>query len=160
MDLTAVLQLDLVPRAVLRPVERDLRVGLVGAGRIVHGEIMPAYRALGIEPVAVCDPEEDARDMMRQRWGVKNVFEDYRTMIESVDLDLVDINMAWEGDLSHARIQVVEYAASAGIHVLIAKPLAEKWEQCKRIVEAAEQAKVTTSREMILVARHEPTTTI
>jgi predicted dehydrogenase len=142
MDLNEVLELDLVPGAVLRPVKSDLRVGLVGAGRIVHGEIMPAYRALQLEPVAACDPDEGAREMMRDRWGVENVFEDYRAMIESVDLDVVDINMAWEGDLSVARVEVVEYAAAEGIHVFIAKPLAETWEQCTQIVEAAVRGKV------------------
>ena len=63
-------------------------------------------------------------------------------MIESVDLDVVDINMAWEGDLSVTRVEVVEYAAAEGIHVLIAKPLAETWEQCTQIVEAAVRGKV------------------
>ncbi len=135
--------LDLVPPPLRDDIPGGLRIGLVGAGRIVHSGVMPAYRAAGIQPVAACDPDSTAAKAIRDTWGVQHVFDDYRSMIDAVDLDLLDVNIRWDVGLSPLRVEVVAEAARRGIHVIIAKPVAETWQQCQDIVGHARQGGIT-----------------
>ena len=137
MDLEQVRAIDLMPGPLKRDVPMDHRIGLVGAGRIVHSGVMPAYRSVGITPVAAADPDPEARRMIQDIWGIPAVYADWREMLEAESLDVVDINVRWDVGLSPMRVEVVEEASRRGIHVVIAKPLAETWEQCRAIVAAA-----------------------
>jgi UDP-N-acetylglucosamine 3-dehydrogenase len=98
---------------------------------------MPAYRSVGITPVAAADPDPEARRMIADLWGITVVYEDWREMLDAESLDVVDINIRWDVGLSPKRVEAVEEASRRGIHVVIAKPLAETWEQCRAIVSAA-----------------------
>ena len=139
MDLDLVRAIDLTPEPLKRPVPRQFRIGLVGAGRIVHSGVMPAYRSVGIMPVAACDPDPEARERIRDLWDIPAVYADWREMIDAESLDVIDVNVRWDVGLSPLRVEVVEEAARRGIHVVIAKPLAETWEQCLAIVSAARE---------------------
>lgn len=143
VDLGPVAALDLVPPPLRQEIPGDLRIGLVGAGRIVHSGVMPAYRAAGLQPVAACDPDPVAAKAIRDAWGVEQTFDDYRSMIDAVDLDLLDINIRWDVGLSPLRVEVVAEAARRGIHVIIAKPVAETWQQCQDIVGHAREGGIT-----------------
>ena len=143
VDLGPVAALDLVPPPLRREIPGDLRIGLVGAGRIVHSGVMPAYRAAGLQPVAACDPDPVAAKAIRDTWGVEHTFDDYRSMINTVDLDLLDINIRWDVGLSPLRVEVVAEAARRGIHVIIAKPVAETWQQCQDMVGHAREGGIT-----------------
>ena len=143
VDLGPVAALDLVPPPLRKEIPGDLRIGLVGAGRIVHSGVMPAYRAAGLQPVAACDPDPAAARAIRDTWGVEHTFDDYRSMIDAVDLDLLDINIRWDVGLSPLRVEVVAEAARRGIHVIIAKPVAETWQQCQDIVGHAREGGIT-----------------
>jgi predicted dehydrogenase len=137
MRLDEVAALDLVPGALAKDVPGRYRIGLVGAGRIVHSGVMPAYRSAGITPVAAADPDPAARGALQRVWNIPRVFPDWREMLDSIDIDVVDINLRWDVGLSPTRVEVVAEAARRGIHVIIAKPLAETWEQCQSIVAHA-----------------------
>jgi predicted dehydrogenase len=135
--LDEVASLDLVPEPLQRDIPIGLRIGLLGAGRIVHSGVMPAYRSVGITPVAAADPDPEARRLIRDLWGIPAVFSDWREMIDQTDLDVVDINLRWDVGLSPMRVEAVAEAARRGINVVIAKPLAETWSQCVEIVSLA-----------------------
>ncbi len=137
MNLEEVAKLDLTPEILARPLPTDLRVGLVGAGRVVQNSVLPAYQAGGFMPVAAADPDPEARAAVSTRWGVPRVFADYREMLDEVELDVVDLNIMWNDGLSETRLAVVRSAAERGLHVIMAKPLADTWENCLAIVEAA-----------------------
>ena len=109
----------------------------MGAGRIVHSGVMPAYRAVGIQPVAAVDPDPAAQEAIRELWGVEQVFDDYRSMLDAVEPDVIDINIRWDVGLSPLRVEIVTEAARRGIHVIIAKPVAETWQQCLDMVRQA-----------------------
>jgi predicted dehydrogenase len=137
MRIDEVAGIDLMPGPLTGPVSKDLRIGLVGAGRIVHSGVMPAYRSVGVVPVAAADPDPEARQKIRELWDVPVVYADWRTMMDRESLDMVDVNIRWDVGLSPTRVDVVAEAARRGIHVVIAKPLAETWEQCQAIVRHA-----------------------
>ncbi len=58
-------------------------------------------------------------------------------MLDAERLDVVDINLRWDRGMSAARVEVVSEAAARGVHVQIAKPLAQTYQQCLAIVDAA-----------------------
>jgi predicted dehydrogenase len=141
-SLDDIVKLDLKPACLREPIPENLRIVLVGAGRIVHSGVMPAYRSVGIQPVAAADPDPAAREAMRRIWGITNTFDDFESMFDAVEFDAVDINMGWEFGMSETRVEAVRRAAAAGKHVIVAKPFAETWCQCVEMVELAERGGV------------------
>jgi predicted dehydrogenase len=63
-------------------------------------------------------------------------------MLETLELDVVDVNIRWDVGLSPTRVDVVRRAADRGIHVVIAKPLAETWQQCEDMVQHASSGSI------------------
>jgi len=141
--LEEVAAVPLTPPSLGKPIPQDLRVGLIGAGRVVHNSVLPAYRQAGITPVAASDPDPEARSAVQRRWGVERVFADFRDMLDAVNLDVVDVNIRWDVGLSPTRVAAVEEAARRGIHVLMAKPFAATYAQCRAMVDAAHAGGIT-----------------
>jgi predicted dehydrogenase len=138
MQLEDLAGLELRPASLLRPFPSSLRIGLIGFGRIVNNNVMRAYRAGGLSVVAAADTDPAARDRASRQWGIPTVYADFREMLERERLDVVGINLRWDRGQSSARVDAVAAAAERGIHVMIAKPLAETYEQCEEIVRLAE----------------------
>jgi predicted dehydrogenase len=137
MRLDEIPGLDLRPRALREPVPDGLRIGMIGAGRFVNNSVLPAYIARGYDVVAVADPDPAARERVRARFGIEQAFEDHRAMLDAVQPDVVDINLRWDRGMSSARVDAVRDAATRGIHVQLAKPLAATYAECVEIVDAA-----------------------
>ena len=65
----------------------------------MHSGVMPAYRSVGIQPVAAADPDPDAREALRHM-GRQPGFSSYKDMLNEVELDAVDVNLRWDVGLS------------------------------------------------------------
>lgn len=142
-SLDEVTAVPLTPLSLGKPIPQDLRIGLIGAGRVVQNSVLPAYRQAGITPVAAADPDPEARAAVQRRWGITQVYADFREMLDAVDLEVADVNIRWDVGLSPTRLAAVEEAARRGIHVLMAKPFAATYAQCRAMVEAAQAGGVT-----------------
>jgi D-apiose dehydrogenase len=140
--LEEVAALDLRPRALRYPVPGDLRIGMIGLGRFVNNNVLPAYRARGYNVVAGADPSEAARELAVRAHRVEHVYADYHDMLDKEHLDVVDINLRWDRGMSATRVDVVRDVVDRGVHVQIAKPLAETYDQCLAIVDAARRGGV------------------
>lgn len=117
---------------------RPLKVGLVGAGRISHLHL-PAYRDFDeVELVAVCDVNEEAARSVAAAAGLDEVYVDVLQMLERADLDAVDICSSHDQHLAH-----VEAAASAGKHVLVEKAMGRSLGECRSMLAATDAAGVT-----------------
>jgi myo-inositol 2-dehydrogenase/D-chiro-inositol 1-dehydrogenase len=115
---------------------REVRVGLIGAGRIarVHAE---AYRRVsGGKLVAVADVVERAREKLSQDYGLRP-FQDYQEMLAQADLDAVLIATP---NWLHAEMAIA--AAAAGKHIFCQKPIALTIEEATAMIEAASKAEV------------------
>jgi predicted dehydrogenase len=112
------------------------RVGIIGLGRIsstIDDEVqgnpavmlpyahMACYRDVPeVEVIAGADPFEEQRDDFRQRWGVENLYADYRDMLEKERLDIVSVATS-----AKPRPEIVIDCARAGVRLIFAeKPLA------------------------------------
>jgi len=73
----------------------------------------------------------------RVQLGWKNASTDWKAVVNSPDIDIIDINTPND---SHAEIAIA--AAKAGKHILCDKPLALNVAQCEEMVAAVKKAKV------------------
>ncbi|HEX2078269.1 MAG TPA: Gfo/Idh/MocA family oxidoreductase [Longimicrobium sp.] len=124
------------PRSALAR-DRKLRFGLVGCGRI-SGKHVEALRAHAdrAELVAVCDVDPQALEAAVQATGARG-FCTLPEMLAWGELDAV-ILATPSGLHAEQGIQV----AQAGRHVISEKPMATRWKDGKRLVQACDHAGV------------------
>lgn len=115
----------------------QFRIAIIGAG--VWGDTHAAiYREhLMVDPVAICDKNEERARALAEKYGLKKVYTDVDDLLADGDFEAVSIVTP---DHLHADIAVK--CAQAGKHMLIEKPLATTREDVFRIVEAVNKAHV------------------
>ena len=113
---------------------RQLSVGIIGAGTVVRERHLPALAAQdGVRLAWVCDPVPGAAERVAGMYG-----DDVRTATEPDSLLAgTDAVLVATPPAAHAP-RAVE-ALEAGCHVLCEKPLALEPEECQRVVEAARE---------------------
>lgn len=111
---------------------RQLRLGIVGAGRIAQNAIAPgAHRARNVEFVAAA-----SRDLTRaQALGARRAYDSYAALLDDPEVDAVFIT-AHNG--LHCSLSID--ALRKGKHVICEKPLAPTVAECERMVEEAKRA--------------------
>ncbi len=116
---------------------KKLRVGLIGAGGIAQEHMQGWEENENAEVVAICDIKRKAREDTAKRWGVaKNaLFDDYETMLEKVELDIVDICTP---NAYHKAPAIAGF--EAGCHVLVEKPVAISADECRAMIKAGREA--------------------
>lgn len=117
--------------------DRAIRFAVVGCGRIAgkHFEALQAHCARA-ELVAVCDTDPCALEMATAATGVQG-FPSLSCMLGSCDADAV-VLCTPSGLHAQQAIQV----ARAGKHILTEKPMATRWTDGRRMVEACDEAGV------------------
>ena len=113
-----------------------LRVGVIG---LVHTHvhwILGREKRDDIEIVGIVEPNRKlAEDYAKQHgYSMDIVFD---TMEEMIDQTKPEAVTAFNTIYGH--LEVVEYCAPLGIHVMVEKPLAVNWEHAQRMIELAEQ---------------------
>jgi predicted dehydrogenase len=110
---------------------RILRVALIGTS--FGGSVqVPGFRlADGVQLVAVASRQLDRARALAARTGIPHAFDDYRRMLDEVEMDLVSI--ATPVYLHH---EMVLEAARRGVHVLCEKPLALSVGQAEEMLAA------------------------
>ncbi len=118
-------------------IERKIRIALVGCGRIAqkHFEAIAAHGAR-IELAAVCDTDPGALAAAVKRTGVRG-FASLDELLAASEADVVAL--CTPSGLHPA--QTIQLAA-AGRHVITEKPMATRWLDGKRMVEACDAANV------------------
>src|SRR5689334_19276650 len=107
-----------------------LKVGLVGAGAVAQIAHVPVLRKLkGVDVRALCDSDLPKARALAGRFAVKDVFDDIEEMLRYEELDAVVI-----GSPTHLHESHVLAALSAGVHVLVEKPLTISTVSAQRIV--------------------------
>src|SRR5690348_1894148 len=123
---------------------KTLRVGMIGY-RFMGKAHSNGWRqaphffplAAKVEMHTICGRDPGGVEAARAQLGWQHASTDWRAVVNSPDIDLVDINTPND---SHAEIAIA--AARAGKHVLCEKPLGLTVKQCEQMVAAVKQAKV------------------
>jgi predicted dehydrogenase len=111
----------------------NIRLGIVGCGRVTELRHLPALRqAQGVEVVALSDVDGARLERVAGRFGVARRYEDYRELIEAGGVDALAVCVPPE-----AHVEVALASLAAGKHTFIEKPLALSIEECERLSERA-----------------------
>lgn len=116
---------------------RRIRVGLAGCGRIA-GKHFGAIEKHSdrIQLVAVCDSNPQRLNEATEKTGASG-YPSYARMLEEGDLDMVIL--CTPSGLHPAQTVA---AAESGLHVMTEKPMATRWKDGLRMVEACDRASV------------------
>ena len=117
--------------------DRKIKICLAGCGRISckHFEALEKHSD-NIELVAVCDVNPERLGEAAKKTGAK-AFSSYASMLEESGADMV-ILATPSGLHSSQTIQ----AAEAGLHVMTEKPMATRWQDGLKMVDACDRAGV------------------
>lgn len=99
----------------------------------------PHFFPLGaaVQMHTICGRDADGVGKAREQLGWTNASTDWKAVVNSPEIDIVDINTPND---SHAEIAIA--AARAGKHVLCEKPLGMTVAQCQEMLDAVRKAKV------------------
>lgn len=113
-----------------------LRLGIVGAGAVTQVAHLPVLaRMRGIEVAALADADLVKATALADRFKVPLAFEDLQEMIEKTPLDALLVCTP-----NHLHENHVLEGLSAGLHVMVEKPLATSVAAAERIRDAGARA--------------------
>ena len=112
-----------------------LKLGVIGAGAVVRGAHVPPLQGRDdVEIVAIADPVEENRKAVGELLDCGNLFDDYRGVLDSPDVQAVDICLP-----HFMHEQAVLDAFDAGKDVVLEKPIALTLRQADRMLAAAQE---------------------
>ncbi len=117
---------------------KKLRVGFIGAGGIAQGAHFPGWDALpDCEIVAIADIAKGTAKTAATKAGVPDdmVFDDYKKMLDAVDLDIVDVCTP----NCYHKAPVID-AFKAGCNVIVEKPIAVSRKEAEQMTQAGHDA--------------------
>ncbi|MGE5583674.1 MAG: Gfo/Idh/MocA family protein [Bacillota bacterium] len=114
-----------------------LKFAIIGAGvwGETHAFLYDEHPMVDL--VAVCDLNQARAEKLARKFGVQNVYSDYRKMLNEIAIDAVAIVTP---DFAHGQVTVD--CANAGKHILLEKPLATTREDVEAIVKAVKDNNV------------------
>lgn len=113
-----------------------LKVAIVGCGGIAQAHMSAFKNIDNVEVVAGVDILQDRLDNMKEKWGVKKLYTDWKKMLKEIKPDAVDVCTP-NGVHAPACID----ASNAGCHVITEKPMAMSPAECQKMIDAASKAK-------------------
>jgi len=112
----------------------SVRIGFIGTSWWMNMAHLPIFQADSrVELVAICGRNRDRAQEMATKYGIPNVFTDYRDMIENANLDAIVI-----GTPDDEHFVMTMDALDAGLHVLCEKPLAMNAGDAEAMYQKAE----------------------
>src|SRR5688572_30980504 len=112
-----------------------LKVGIIGGGAITQVAHLPVLKKLKVVEVpAICDTDLPKARALADRFGIKDAFDDIEDLLRFEALDAVVICSP-----NHLHESHILAALSAGLHVLVEKPLAMTATSAARILRAVEK---------------------
>ncbi|WP_439483559.1 Gfo/Idh/MocA family protein [Cyclobacterium plantarum] len=113
-----------------------ISIGIIGAGNFSIKHIEAIGKLPNLQLKAVCRRDPFALNQLRKTYGVEG-YTEYKDLLEDPAIDAVLIATPHH---LHATIAIA--AASAGKHILLEKPMASTWEDCRAIYEASKKNNV------------------
>lgn len=121
--------------------QQKIRYAVVGLGWIAQEDILPAFdhAQSNSEVVALVSGDPTKMDALRQKYDVQHCYsyEEYEACLQSKTIDAVYIALP-----NHLHCEYAIKAAEAGIHILCEKPMAVTEDECRRMMESAQQNNV------------------
>ena len=129
------LDLDYLPRL---PRNKSFGIGCIGAGFIMADCHLVAYRNAGFNPIAIAARRREQAATVAARHGIPHVYSDYTEMLDNPAVEIVDI--AVPPDLQLSVVRNVVKRANHVRGILAQKPLGTSFEQAAEIVRLCSDA--------------------
>jgi predicted dehydrogenase len=111
-----------------------VRIGMIGCGQIAQQHMSSYSKLEGAEMVAFADVNEAVARTSAEKYGVANVYTDFREMLKRDDLDAVDICLH-----NNFHMPVTVAVLQAGKHAYCEKPMAGSYRDAVTMLEAAKE---------------------
>jgi predicted dehydrogenase len=112
-----------------------IRIGIVGVGNIATLNVPGYLEHADCEVVALCDPRPDVLERRGREWSVDRLYASVDKLLDDTDVDAVEILSPTPLHGKH-----VLQALAAGKHVSCQKPIANRVDEGRRMIEAASDA--------------------
>jgi len=99
--------------------ENKRKIGICGAGGIVDGAHLPAYKKAGLEVVAIFDTDHAKATDVAKRHGIPTVYKTLSELLADPKVEIVDIAVP-----AAAQPEIFAQVAAAKKHILAQKPFA------------------------------------
>ena len=115
-----------------------VRVGVIGTSRYADGVLLSSLNSHeGAKVAALCGRNQARAQEVAAKYDIPQIYDDYRQMIDTAKLDALVV--ASPDDLHY---EMTMYALDAGLHVMCDKPLANKADDARQMLDKAEAAGV------------------
>ena len=116
---------------------KKLRIAIVGCGGIAQTHLA-AYKDMPeVEVIAGVDIVPERLKVMQEKWGVADVYSDWKEMLRRAKPDAVDVCTP-----NGVHAAPVIDACTAGCHAFTEKPMAMNPAECEKMIAAAKKSKV------------------
>ena len=113
---------------------KELRIGIIGTGAISNLHVQVWQKMPGIKVVAACDIDKAKLDAWGAKYGITDLYTDYRQLLARDDIEAVDVCV--HNNL-HTPIAVA--VMKAGKHCYSEKPMAGSYLDARTLYQAAEK---------------------
>lgn len=127
---------------------KPFNVAFIGCGGIAQQHMNILTKIPGVKCVAGCDIRQEALDNWKTKWGVDQLYKDYKQLIKEAKKLGVDAVSICTPNGFHSEPAIL--ALNAGLHVLVEKPPAMSAKEAAKMVEASKKAK----KELVIGFQH------
>ncbi len=122
------------------PVQKGVRIGILGSGFIVNDCHLVAYRKAGFNPVAIASRRRESAEKVASRHGISSVFESYEALLDDPTIEVLDIAVP-----PNVQVGLIQAACRRGTvrGILAQKPLGMNLAEALVAVQACESAGIT-----------------
>jgi predicted dehydrogenase len=115
-------------------VSEKIRVGIIGCGQIAQQHMAAYQKIAGAEMVAFADLNEAAARSSAEKYGVRDVYSDFRKLLERDDLDAIDVCLH-----NNFHMPVTVAVLESGKHAYCEKPMAGSYRDAVTMLESSKQ---------------------
>lgn len=112
---------------------KKLKYGIIGCGSFGEQHMIGIQRLHNVELVAICDTNMERCQELADKYGIKQVYQDYRELLKNDEIEAVTIVTP---DQTHAEVSIA--AMNAGKHVLCEKPMALDLDECCDMIRVSD----------------------
>ena len=116
------------------PIAHHKVVGVIGAGGIVTGAHLPAYRKAGLPVHAITDIDSEKAQSAAEEFNITRVYSSAKELLADPDIEVVDIAVP-----AAEQPALLLAALEAGKHVLAQKPLSTTVEDALDMAAKAQE---------------------
>lgn len=113
---------------------RKIKLGVIGAGAFSNYHLNGIQYAANCEAIAICDVDLERAKAQAEKYNIESVYQDYHELLAREDIEAVTLPLP---DQVHKQITID--ALRAGKHVLCEKPMALSMEECREMINVANE---------------------